>query len=173
MGKLHRIVISAVQLLGSSIAEDTSAVGKKGNSAATSGNTEFDMNTEIGLLQKMPGYSKLQTRMFVGLMDAEPDDSEDNIRSMYFKAGSDISGDFEGAASSRLILKSTGAMRKSEASDLAHGRRKVGNNALPETLSREVVKDVSQLILEKNAHRIKQIVVDKSPIKNKAMKSTW
>ena len=130
----------------------------------SSGNTEFDMNTEIGLLQKMPGYSKLQTRMFVGLMEAEPDDSEDNIRSMYFKVGSDNGGDYEGGASSRVILKSTGAMRKSDGNDLS-SRRKGGASALPDTLSRDVVKDVSQLILEKNAHRIKTISADKSMTK--------
>ena len=122
------------------------------------------MNTEIGLLQKMPGYSKLQTRMFVGLMEAEPDDSEDNIRSMYFKVGSDNGGDYEGGASSRVIQKSTGAMRKSDGNDLS-GRRKGGASALPDTLSRDVVKDVSQLILEKNAHRIKTISADKSMTK--------
>ena len=129
------------------------------------------MNTEIGLLQKMPGYSKLQTRMFVGLMEAEPDDSEDNIRSMYFKAGSDNGGDYEGGASSRLILKSTGAMRKSEGNDIS-GRRKTGTSSLPDTLSREVVKDVSQLILEKNAHRVKLMAVDKSPTK-KPYRPNW
>ena len=171
MGKLHRIVISAVQLLGSSISEDTAAVGKKGNSAVASGNTEFDMNTEIGLLQKMPGYSKLQTRMFVGLMEAEPDDSEDNIRSMYFKAGSDVGGDFEGGASSRVILKSTGAIRKSDGNDLS-SRRKGGTSALPDTLSREVVKDVSQLILEKNVHRIKLMSTEKSSAK-KTHRPNW
>jgi hypothetical protein len=131
------------------------------------GNTEFDLNTEIGLLQKMPGYAKLQTKMFASLMTADPDDSEDNTRNAYLKAsGSDSGGDWEsGSRGSRGVLKSAVSLAKkpdNQTSGVLSSRRKAGSTAQQESLSREIVKNVSQLILDKNAQKLRHMQAEQN-----------
>jgi hypothetical protein len=152
-----------VKELGSYIAEDSAVipVGKKNSSAPSSSEgTEFDMNTEVNLLHKMPGYEKLQKKIFKNLMSAIPDDNESNLRHPLFRAGGDGDRSDDAGGVSRVSMSqrrqiNTNNTDSSHESSRTGHKKGAGIQPLDDCLTRAMVKDISALIVEKNAHKIR------------------
>ena len=122
----------------------TQAIGNQSVSGGT-GNGGSKNNSEIGRLQKLPGFYRLQKQIFYNLMSAKHEHLDQNIR---VKPKLD-----RGQSSSDLGVTD----KKSHYGARGVGEKEDSTRPAEESFDRKTIKKISKLIIERDAAAKKRL----------------
>lgn len=154
--KLIKVIGSA--LLKDATPDDLAVMSQQTNAPAASA----EANSEFGRLQRLPGFSRMQRQLFFNLMTAKPDISEGNIRiEQAAKTKKPKSSDGISPRARRGIQgeKSTSSFDEDENNSFNATAVLDDHNEEP-SLGRFTIKNISKLIIDRDAPKVKPPPVD-------------
>jgi hypothetical protein len=140
ISKLVKTIDTA--LLKDATAEDVATISQQ---TGTGG----EVTSEIGRLQKLPGYSRLQRQLFFNLMSARPDTTDKNVRII----STDIKKIIDNEAGNYNV-GSAGTGKKFNPNG-THGGTTSNLDTTQESnsLDRDTIKNISKLIVERDSQK--------------------
>lgn len=141
ISKLVKTIDTA--LLKDATAEDVATISQQ---TGTGG----EVTSEIGRLQKLPGYSRLQRQLFFNLMSARPDTTDKNVRII----SADIKKNNDNEAGN-YNASSADKGKKFNASGTHEGNTISNLDTTQESnsLDRDTIKNISKLIVERDSQK--------------------
>ena len=149
--KLEDEISKLIKAIDTAMLKDATADDLQAISAQSSANASSnDSTSEVGRLQKLPGFARLQKQLFYNLMSARPDSSNTNIRVNAFQEKKH--NDQELGQYSLMQSLKKGTMSSMSIGDKDKDQKDANGNAIL-SLDRETIKNISKLVVERDKHK--------------------
>jgi hypothetical protein len=155
-----------IKLIGSALLKDATPDDLAVMSQQSNSSSNAEANSEFGRLQRLPGFSRMQRQLFFNLMTAKPDISDGNIRiDQTNKAKKPKSSDGISPRVRRGIQgdkSSSSFEEEGENNNFTTSAVLEDRNEEP-SLGRFTIKNISKLIIDRDAPKVKPPPTDARP----------
>jgi chromosome segregation ATPase len=151
--KLEDEISKLIKAIDTAMLKDATADDLQAISAQSSANASSnDSTSEVGRLQKLPGFARLQKQLFYNLMSARPDSSNNNIRVNAFQEKKHNDQELGQYSLVQSLKKGTMSSMSIGDKDKDKDQKDANGNVIL-SLDRETIKNISKLVVERDKHK--------------------